>query len=128
MPSVTLLSAHIALCTSVVYVFKQEPKNAQRTTMATITKTAFVADLAETHHINRQTAQEAVNAVVATMPQALIDGHGIKLPELGTFSPKERAGRTGRNPTTGESLDIPAKRTVQFKVASDLQRQIRQPE
>ena len=81
--------------------------------MTTITKAAFVADLAETHNMNRQTAQEAVNAVVATMPQALIDGHGIKLPGLGT---------------SGESLDIPAKRTVQFKVASDLQRQIRQPE
>ncbi len=51
--------------------------------MFTIAKIAFVADLAETHHINRQTAQEAVNAVVATMPQALIDGYGIKLPGLG---------------------------------------------
>ena len=66
--------------------------------MTTITKTAFVADLAETHNMNRQTAQEAVNAVVATLTQTLIDGHGIKLPGLGTFSLKERAGRTGRNP------------------------------
>ncbi len=96
--------------------------------MAAITKTAFVADLAETHSMNRQTAQEAVNAVVATLTQTLIDGHGIKLPGLGTFSLKERAGRTGRNPATGESLEILAKRTVQFKVASDLQRQIRQLE
>lgn len=91
--------------------------------MATITKTAFVADLAETHHINRQTAQEAVNAVVATLMQTRIDGHGIKLQGLGAFSLKERAGRPA-----GESLDILAKRTVQFKVASDLQRQIRQPD
>ena len=67
--------------------------------MATITKTAFVADL-------------AVNAVVATMPQALIDGHGIILPGLGTFSLKERAGR---NLATGKSLEIPAKRTVSSK-------------
>ena len=98
--------------------------------MTTITKAAFVADLAETHkhNMNRQTAQEAVNAVVATLTQTLIDGHGIKLPGLGTFSLKERARRTGRNPATGESLDIPAKRTVQFKIANDLQRQIPQTE
>ena len=51
--------------------------------MVTITKTTFVADLVETHNMNRQTAQEAVNAVVATLTQALIDGHGIKLPGLG---------------------------------------------
>lgn len=96
--------------------------------MTTITKAAFVTDLAETRNMNRQNAQEAVNAVVATLTQTLIDGHGIKLPGLGTFSLKERAGRTGRNPATGESLEIPAKRTVQFKVASDLQQQIPQPE
>ena len=77
--------------------------------------------------MNRQSTQEAVNAVVATLTQTLIDGRGIILPGLGTFSLKERAGHTGRNPATGESLEIPAKRTVQFKVASDLQRQIRQP-
>jgi nucleoid DNA-binding protein len=96
--------------------------------MTAITKAAFVANLAETHNMNRQTAREAVNAVVATLTQTLIDGHDIKLPGLGAFSLKERAGRTGRNPATGESLEIPAKRTVQFKVASDLQRQIHQPE
>jgi|AOMQ01.1.fsa_nt_gi DNA-binding protein HU-beta len=96
--------------------------------MSAITKAAFVADLAEAHNMNRQTAQEAVNAVVATLKQTLIDGHDIKLPGLGTFSLKDRAARTGRNPATGESLEIPTKRTVQFKVASDLQRQIPQPE
>ena len=60
---------------------------------------------------------------MATLTQTLIDGDGIKLPGLGTSSLKELAGRTGRNPATGESLDIPTKRTVQLKVASDLQRQ-----
>lgn len=84
--------------------------------MTAITKAAFVANLAETHNMNRQTAQEAVNAVVATLAQTLVDSHDIKLPGLGTFSLKERAGRTGRNPATGESLEIPAKRTVQFKM------------
>ncbi len=74
------------------------PQNARGNTLPTITKAAFVADLAETHNMNRQNAQEAVNAVVATLTQTLIDGHGIKLPGLGTFSLKERAGRTGRNP------------------------------
>ncbi|WP_409409129.1 HU family DNA-binding protein [Acidithiobacillus ferriphilus] len=42
--------------------------------------------LAETRNMNRQTAQEAVNAVVSTPTQTLIDGHDIKLPGLGRFS------------------------------------------
>ena len=42
-----LLIAHIALCTSVTYVLGQEPNNARGNTLATITKAAFVADLAE---------------------------------------------------------------------------------
>jgi nucleoid DNA-binding protein len=54
---------------------------------------------------------------VATLTQTLIDGHDIKLPGLGTFSLKDRAGR---NPATGESLEIQTKRTVQFKVASGI--------
>ena len=57
-------------------------QNARENTMTTITKAAFVADLAETHNLNRQTAQEAVNAEVATLTQTLIDGHGFKLPGL----------------------------------------------
>lgn len=59
-------------------------------TMTTTTKAAFVADLAKTHNINPQNAQEAVNAGMATLTHALIDGHGIKLPGLRTFSLKER--------------------------------------
>jgi hypothetical protein len=42
--------------------------------------------LAETRNMNRQTTQEAVNAVMPTLTQTLIDGHGIKLPGLGRFS------------------------------------------
>ncbi len=95
--------------------------------MPAVSKAAFVANLAETHNMNRQAAQDAVNAVVAALSQTLVDGNSISLPGLGTFSIKERAARTGRNPATGESLEIPAKRSIHFKAASDLQRQIPQP-
>jgi nucleoid DNA-binding protein len=78
--------------------------------MATITKTAFVADLAETHNMNRQTAQEAVDAIVLTLTQTLIDGLGSNCQDWAA-SPS----RNGLD--TGESLNIPAKRTIQFKVA-----------
>ena len=63
-------------------------------TMTTTTKAAFVADLAETHNMNPQNAQEAVNAVVATLTQALIDGHGINCPDCAP-SPS-RSGRSYR--------------------------------
>jgi DNA-binding protein HU-beta len=62
--------------------------------------------------MTRQAAQETVNTVVT-------DAHGIKLSGLGTRFLKERAVRIGRNPVSGERLEIPVKRTVQFKMTSD---------
>jgi DNA-binding protein HU-beta len=96
--------------------------------MKSTTKAAFVAELAATNQMTQQQARVAVDAVVTTLAQTLIAGQNITLPGLGTFSLKERAARMGRNPATGESVQIPAKRSVHFKAASDLQRQIPQPE
>ena len=106
----------------------RNPQHAGKNAMTAVTKAAFVVSLAKTHGITRQAAQEVANAVIATLAQTLIDSYDITPPRLGGFSRKERVGRTGRNPVTGESLEIPARRAIQFKVASDLQRQIRQPE
>lgn len=90
--------------------------------MPILSKSAFVAALADTRHWRR------VDAVLATLAQSLIAGQRVRLPGLGTFSLKERAACSGRSPATGETRAIPAKRTLHCKVARDLQRQIPQPE
>ncbi len=93
-----------------------------------MSKTEFVAAVAGSQGLSKQAAHEAVDAVVTTLAQALIDGESLTLPGLGTFSLKERAARAGHNPVTGEILQIPAKRSVHFKAAVDLQKNIPQPQ
>ena len=51
---------------------------------------------------------------------ALMDGCKVLIPELGAFVLKEQKARTGRNPKTGEAIQIPAKRVVKFKVTKSL--------
>lgn len=56
-----------------------------------------------------------VYGVLDTIIQTLAKGENIRLDGVGTFVVKEKAAYTGRNPSTGESLDIPAKMVVSFK-------------
>jgi DNA-binding protein HU-beta len=54
------------------------------------------------------------------MVEALADGDKVAVPNFGTFQVSERPARTGRNPATGEAIQIAASRTVRFKAAKGL--------
>jgi DNA-binding protein HU-beta len=70
--------------------------------------------------LNRRQAAEALDAVVATIVDALRSGEGAKLPGFGSFAISERAARKGRNPATGETIKIKASKSVRFKVGKEL--------
>ncbi|WP_250508209.1 MULTISPECIES: HU family DNA-binding protein [unclassified Caballeronia] len=61
-------------------------------------------------------AEETINAVLATISQEVAAGNVVQLIGFGTFASGERAARTGRNPATGETLEIAASKTVKFAV------------
>lgn len=65
-------------------------------------------------------AERAFDAFCAVLAKGVEGGEGVRLPGVGTFAVKQRAGRTGRNPQTGATITIPAKRTVKFSVAKGL--------
>ncbi|MBD3427168.1 MAG: DNA-binding protein HU [Candidatus Omnitrophica bacterium] len=69
-------------------------------------------------------AARAYDAVVSALSGRLSKGSAkdrvIRLPELGTFQMKTRKARTGRNPQTGRSIKIPAKKVVTFKSGKNL--------
>ncbi|MFH1846007.1 MAG: HU family DNA-binding protein [Candidatus Omnitrophota bacterium] len=69
-------------------------------------------------------ATKAYNAVLSALTGRLSKGTAkdrvIRLPELGTFKMKLRKARTGRNPQTGKSIKIPAKKVVSFKGGKNL--------
>lgn len=70
--------------------------------------------------ITRRQAAEAFEAVFDSIVASLRAGEGAKVPGFGSFSLSERAARKGRNPATGESINIKASKTVRFKVGKEL--------
>ncbi|SAL51662.1 HU family DNA-binding protein [Caballeronia concitans] len=59
-------------------------------------------------------AEETINAVLETISKAVAAGDAVQLIGFGSFGTGERAARTGRNPQTGEMIEIAAAKTVKF--------------
>lgn len=70
--------------------------------------------------VSRAAAERAVNDVLDAMAEGIADG-GLSLVGFGTFSVKEKAAREGRNPQSGEKIQIAAKNAVKFKASKALQ-------
>ena len=70
--------------------------------------------------ITKKDAAEAVNAVLEVIAETLAAGGDIKITGFGGFEVKSRAARTGRNPKTGEEVQIPASKYVAFSAGSTL--------
>lgn len=83
-------------------------------------KSELVSAIAEQSGMTKGESARAVNAIMKCIENALIDGDTIDIRGFGTFSVRERAARIGRNPRTGEKLDIEATNTVKFKAGKDL--------
>jgi len=77
-------------------------------------KQELVDAVASAVGISKSAAGEAVDAFVAVVTQAVVEGEGVQLVGFGTFSTGQRAARTGRNPRSGETLQTAAAKTVKF--------------
>lgn len=62
--------------------------------------------------------KDVIEAMARMVIKYVADGYDVVLPGLGKFYPKDRPARTGRNPQTGEAVQIPAKRVLAFKPLS----------
>lgn len=83
-------------------------------------KGELIFNIADRADIPRAMAVKALDAFVEVIPAALAEGDTVAIPGFGTFSVRERAARTGRNPRTGESIQIPASRMPAFKPGKGL--------
>ena len=79
-------------------------------------KAEFVATIAEKSGLTRKQADAAVAAFTQTVIETLKSGDKVQLMGFGTFEIKDRPARTGRNPATGESIEIAASKAPVFKV------------
>ena len=70
--------------------------------------------------LSAKTTGEVVDALLEVITEALADGDSVRFTGFGTFSVTERAARTGKNPRTGEVIEIAASKSVSFKAGKSL--------
>ncbi len=80
----------------------------------------FVDAVAQSADIPKSTAAKAVDAMVDVVGNALKNGDQVSLVGFGTFLTREREARQGRNPRTGETINIKASRVPSFKAGKAL--------
>ena len=85
-----------------------------------MTKTELAANVAEKTGLTRKESDQVLNAVFETIKQALVEGDKVQIIGFGTFENRSRSARKGRNPQTGEEIDIPASKLPSFKAGKAL--------
>ncbi|NCC29259.1 MAG: HU family DNA-binding protein [Gammaproteobacteria bacterium] len=83
-------------------------------------KSELIEKMADAADISKAAAGKALDAFTDGVARALKAGDTVSLIGFGTFAVKERAARTGRNPQTGEAIEIKASKTPSFKAGKAL--------
>lgn len=78
-------------------------------------KSDLIAKVAETSELPKKDATKAVEAVFEAITEALQNGDKVQLVGFGNFEVRERSARKGRNPQTGEEIEIAASKIPSFK-------------
>ncbi|PEM65471.1 DNA-binding protein [Bacillus pseudomycoides] len=88
-------------------------------------KTELIKNVAQTADISQKEASAAVQSVFDTIANALQAGDKVQLIGFGTFEVRDRAARTGRNPQTGEEIQIAAGKVPAFKAGKELKEAVK---
>ena len=83
-------------------------------------KSELITALSEKSQISPELARTVVETTIELMKQQLMDGGRIEIRGFGSFEMREYGAYRGRNPRTGESVEVKPKRTPFFKVGQDL--------
>lgn len=75
-------------------------------------KTELINAVAETSGLTKKDSEVALNAILDTIQNAMKSGDKVQLVGFGSFEVKERAARTGKNPATGATIEIPASKEI----------------
>lgn len=90
-----------------------------------MTKSELIQKLAEANpHLYLRDVERIVTTIFDEITGALANGDRVELRGFGAFSVKERGARTGRNPRTGEAVDVPAKYIPYFKTGKQLREKL----
>ena len=87
-------------------------------------KADLVNSLSENTGLTKTKSNEVIDVIVSTISEALRSGDKVTLVGFGTFTTTQRDARKGRNPKTGETIEIPAKRVAKFKAGTELTKSV----
>ena len=83
-------------------------------------KAELIATIAETSGVSKKDTEQVLNAFIATVQKTLKQDGKVQIPGFGSFEVRERAARSGRNPLTGEAIEIAAGKVPAFKAGKGL--------
>ena len=88
-------------------------------------KSEFVTAVAESAELTKADAGRAIEAVIEVITKTLKKGDSVALVGFGTFTVSKRKARVGRNPQTGEQIEIKARKVARFRPGKELAAAIR---
>ncbi|PIH59155.1 HU family DNA-binding protein [Paenibacillus sp. LK1] len=89
-------------------------------------KTDLTNVVVEKTGLTKKGVEKAINETLQTITEALAKGEKVQLFGFGNFEVRDRAARKGRNPQTGEEMDIPASKAPAFKPATALKNAVKE--
>lgn len=87
-------------------------------------KSELIEAVAGEAGLSKSEAEKAVNALIQVVQGAVSRDDKVTLPGFGSWSRTQRAARTGRNPRTGEPVQIKASKAVKFSVGADFKKKV----
>jgi DNA-binding protein HU-beta len=87
--------------------------------ISTVMMRAIYDEMAKGHHLPKRVVHDLLSSMVDKITQHLKQGDRIRIAGLGTLEVRKREARTGRNPTTGETIQIAASRKIVFRPAKN---------
>ena len=90
-----------------------------------MTKAELVEKVANQTGLTRKRSREAVGAIISAITDSLSREEKVTLVDFGTFQVRERKAREGRNPQTGQTIQIPGKKVPKFKPGKGLREKVK---
>ena len=87
-------------------------------------KADLVNSISEKTGLTKSKTKEGVDAFVSSITESLKSGEKVTLVGFGTFATTKKEARKGRNPKTGETIEIPSKTVAKFKAGSELSKSV----
>lgn len=83
-------------------------------------KTELIKSIVEKSGSDKKTVDSVIGALDEIVKTSVANGESVPLATLGTFKVSDRAARTARNPMTGETVEVPAKRVAKFAISKSV--------